>query len=319
MSSKVSDKKKKNHTKKFLSQRVSEDIKDIKAFKGTRGNKRAWLSFSNTSFSNTSFKTSTPKSKQLKQHTQGCDNQDPANVGILNLSASSSNTNTNTNTNNTSSTDIADTSSADTDSNIIANNIATSNLVNPTEASPNMALSENNRELLIHIENLLGKVKAEIVSELNLKLSGIEARVRNLEEPKDFDPDFTVVVSKLPFEPNEDLPAKVQAILNELGVQHLIPKNIRRLRQKRADHIPIVKIQMATADDKVMLLRAKQKLKDTIRYRKIFIRSSFSHAELVAQSNLRTLMSVLPESIRERVKFSGNGRLNTVEIRGTRN
>ena len=126
-------------------------------------------------------------------------------------------------------------------------------------------------------------------------------------------------MSKLPFEPNEDLPSKVQAFLNELGVQHLKPKNIQRLKQKRADHIPIIKIQMATVDDKVALLRAKQRLKDSRSYKKIFIRSSFSHAELIAQSNLRKLMSVLPESICERVKFSGSGRLNTVEIRGMRN
>ena len=248
----------------------------------------------------------------MKQHTQDCGNQDPIDLGILNLSASL----TSTNTDNTNTTDNADSSSTDIDSNTIAN--ITTNLANPTETTSNMALSQNNRELLIHIESLLGKVKIEIVSELNSKLSSIEVRVRQLEEPRDFDPVFTVVVSKLPFKPNEDLPSKVQAILNKLGVQPLKPKNIRRLKQKRADHIPIIKIQMATVDDKVTLLRAKQRLKDSIRY-KIFIRSSFSHAELIAQSNLRTLMSVLPESIRERVKFSGSGRLNTVEIRGLRN
>ena len=98
-----------------------------------------------------------PKTKQLKQHTQDCGNQDPVDLGILNLSASL----TNTNTDNTNTTEIADISSTDIDSNTIANIIT--NLAKPTETTPNMALSQNNRELLIHIESLLGKVKTEIV------------------------------------------------------------------------------------------------------------------------------------------------------------
>ena len=64
---------------------------------------------------------------------------------------------------------------------------------------------------------------------------------------------------------------------------------------------------MKTTQDKVNILRAKQELRKTKEYHRVYIRSSQSNEERLFRSNMETILGELPN--RSRFRFTGNGRL----------
>ena len=69
----------------------------------------------------------------------------------------------------------------------------------------------------------------------------------------------------------------------------------------------IVKVQLASVDTKVKLLRQKMHLKNTDKYNRVFMHSSKSHEERLIELNCRELIRNMPG--RDQYYFTGSGRL----------
>ena len=141
----------------------------------------------------------------------------------------------------------------------------------------------------------------------------LEKKIQTAEtgkvEVKDYDPEVTVVIQNLGYEPNENLESKIDDIFQCIGVtQDQIPiVKMLRLTQREHGRNPIVKVQLESKEDKIRLLSLKQHLKSEAKYRRVYIRSSLSHAERVAQMNVRTILEDL--HIAEKYRFTGSGKM----------
>ena len=69
----------------------------------------------------------------------------------------------------------------------------------------------------------------------------------------------------------------------------------------------IVKIQFSNTDDKIRVLRAKMKLAENSDYKKVFIRSSQSHADRLLHNNTMTILQAM--GVEQKFRFTGSGRL----------
>ena len=144
------------------------------------------------------------------------------------------------------------------------------------------------------------------------RMETIESRMTKLEEKQEkaemFDYETTVVVTNLPFERGEDLGKKIDLLVKDgLRVHGLRILRVLRLNSK-TDRPGLVKVQLESLDEKIRLLKAKRNLGLTEKYRKIFIRSSQSHAERMAQHNMKMILSVNPD-LNKNYRLTGNGKL----------
>ena len=168
-----------------------------------------------------------------------------------------------------------------------------------------------NEKIETEVKNLTKYIDQEIGTMVT-RLEHVETRMKKLEEKQEqsevFSYDTTVIISNLAVELNEDLPKKVDNLIKDGLRLHGI-KFLRVLRlQSRNTKPGLVKVQLHSLEDKVKLLRAKQHLSQSEVYKKVFMRSSKSHAERVAEFNMKTLMATLP-GLNKDYRLTGNGKL----------
>ena len=141
------------------------------------------------------------------------------------------------------------------------------------------------------------------------RLDDVEARIARLEQkPRDpFDPEVTIVATGIKSSPNEDIQGVAEKIVKyELGLMSIAIVRTIRLGQ-RDGRSGIVKIEFKTAEDKIKVLKNKQKLKESTEYNRVFLRSSLSHSGRLIQLNFKTILEEIPNGGNYRV--TGSGRL----------
>ena len=166
-----------------------------------------------------------------------------------------------------------------------------------------------------------GKIEGEIkslqsyidqqVGQLTTRINDVEERVvaleRMEEERTKFNYDDTLVAINLPFEANENITAKANDLINRGLRVHGVPV-VRAMRLKGRNGKPgITKIQLVSLDDKKKLLNAKSNLKQSDSYRNVFIRSSKSHEERLAETNFRAILNVIPGG--SNLMLTSNGKI----------
>jgi hypothetical protein len=116
-------------------------------------------------------------------------------------------------------------------------------------------------------------------------------------------------VAGLKFEEEEDLKVKCVELITSLGELGLDIRvvNVLRMVKQNDGHIPLVKIELQTKEEKIAVLRNKQKLRDIERYKRIFVRSSKSHIERMGEANMNTLLEAL--NLKDKLRLTSNGRL----------
>jgi hypothetical protein len=151
------------------------------------------------------------------------------------------------------------------------------------------------------------------VSVLNKKIEKLEERVAGFEDisvsqqNETFSPDVSIVAINLPESANENLETKVNEMISiGLGLPEITAARVMRLKG-RDGKTGIVKIQCYNKNDKIALLKAKQNLKDISMYKRVYLRSSFSHVERLARLNFETLLRQIPGG--HRFRLAGNGRI----------
>ena len=172
-------------------------------------------------------------------------------------------------------------------------------------------------------------VKNELKDEMALQLGVLNSKIESLEERlvkvelghanisggaqslpprhhKDFDPEVTIVVTGLRYDTGEDLNAKVHSLLTTLNLGELDVVQVMRTKWRNGKP-GIVKMQMASLEDKLSVLRAKMQLREVPQYSNIYIRSSKTHEERLMEINMRQLLDEIPNG--RSFRFTGSGRL----------
>ena len=158
------------------------------------------------------------------------------------------------------------------------------------------------------IEQLRNQLNTD-VGQLVSRCEKIENKVMKLKERYHFDTETTVVAQNVPVIPGRE--ANLVNLAEELvhdgtGTRNVVVVRAKRLPSK-TNKPGLLKIEFQSLEEKIQVLRNKQKLKNHRAYEKCFLRSSKSHAERLMEANLATLLDHLP--IRNQFRVAGNGRL----------
>lgn len=160
-------------------------------------------------------------------------------------------------------------------------------------------------ELKTHVDIQVGCLTRKI-EDLEKKVNELEERDYTLNREA-FSTEVTVVVLNLDEERNEVLSETVKDLFHEgLGITDVEPVDMMRLPSKTG-RPGLVKIELASKEDKIHVLRAKSCLKETRKYRRVFIRSSMSHAERVMHQNFQTILNEMPNG--HNFRIAGNGKV----------
>jgi BMFP domain-containing protein YqiC len=151
------------------------------------------------------------------------------------------------------------------------------------------------------------------IGKLTRKVEQLETRIGAMEEKEwnnssnPFDPEVTIVAVNLNEEQGERLEEKISDLFHEgLGIRDIEPRRFTRL-VGRYGKPGIVKIELGCKDDKINILRAKSQLKHSDEFRRVYLRSSQTHAERLMSLNFREILKEIPNGNNYRV--SGNGKI----------
>ena len=145
------------------------------------------------------------------------------------------------------------------------------------------------------------------IQQVSSRVDTIELKVDQLSQNDWFSPDRTLVVSRLNTDTSRSEFDQAQALVKDgLGLDTPVVR-IKRMAGRNG-RPGLLKVELPSVNEKIEALRRKQNLRSRARYEHVYIRSSQTHDERVAQGNIRTLLDSLPD-LRGRYRFAGNGRL----------
>lgn len=185
--------------------------------------------------------------------------------------------------------------------------------IDDVESSLQTYISDNHTQLMLELD----KHRSELQQNINTEVATLQTRLQALEEkaysspggamarPK-FDPEVSIMVSGLPFTEGENICALIQQLFSEgLGLDCSVVDALRL--KSRGTHPGSVKVECATLDEKISVLRLKAKLKDHPDFKNIYMRSAKSHTDRLIELNFRTILQEIPGG--EDYFITGNGRL----------
>ena len=160
------------------------------------------------------------------------------------------------------------------------------------------------------IQSLQTYIDQEI-GRITSRIDTIEGKVKNIEgqqiASREFNYEETVVISNLPHKEHENLDHVINNMIRHgLKLSSVDVVKTKRLPTKNSKP-GLVKLQLKSLEDKKKVLQAKQHLKQSSDFSRVYIRTSKPYAERVAEMNLKTLLSSLPNG--KDFYLSGNGRL----------
>ena len=91
-----------------------------------------------------------------------------------------------------------------------------------------------------------------------------------------------------------------------MGIETINTKTIEQLNT-RPGALTMLRVELYTLDDKIRILKNKQKLRHTRDYYQVFIRPEKSQTERIMEANNQTLLEMLPN--REMYNVASNGRI----------
>ena len=168
-----------------------------------------------------------------------------------------------------------------------------------------------------NIENEVKSIREYVdisLASVNDKLGQLHQRIRGLgttqrtQEP--YATEVSIVAFNVPFTTEENILATVEYMLHDTqdGI------GLRDIRVIRAERTPmrngepgIVKVELSNLDDKKFVLRAKTNLRNTVKYKKVYMRGAQAHAERLNELNFKTILHDIPGGNRYRI--TGSGRL----------
>ena len=122
--------------------------------------------------------------------------------------------------------------------------------------------------------------------------------------------DVTVIVSNLRKRPSEiplDVAKELVRALGDDIFCNTSITDVKRCDERAHGKPPVLKIAFESVEQKVNVLRAKQKLKQSQSYKNVYMHGSKTHTERILELNAKTLLSELPNGNQYRV--TANGRI----------
>ena len=163
------------------------------------------------------------------------------------------------------------------------------------------------------------------IDDIQRKQFEVESQVTKLYSVQNmaFNPDVTIVAVNMPRNTQDDDLKLATRLLEALGCRN--KKVIQVMRTPaREGNSGIFKVEFASKEDKIEVLRRKATLKQSHEFKNVYLRSSMSHIERLSQLNFKTLLSELPQG--KDLRLTGNGRIirkldggqNTINNKGLR-
>ena len=122
--------------------------------------------------------------------------------------------------------------------------------------------------------------------------------------------DVTVIAKDLPYIEGEDLLMTARNLIGTMGEDVYSNVNVvaaSRMRARYRNKPGLVKISLANVEQKILVLRNKRKLRDSIEFKRVYLEGAKSHVERLIEINTRAILRELPQGRAYRV--AGNGRL----------
>ena len=124
--------------------------------------------------------------------------------------------------------------------------------------------------------------------------------------------DVTVIAKDLPYIEGEDLltlmtARNLIATMREDVYSNVNVVAVSRMRARYRSKPGLVKINLANVEQKILVLRNKRKLRDSVEFKRVYLEGAKSHVERLIEINTRAILRELPQGRAYRV--AGNGRL----------
>jgi hypothetical protein len=150
------------------------------------------------------------------------------------------------------------------------------------------------------------------LSNLDKKVLKIEERLETLEnhvKEEEFPVERTVIIINLREEEDKNADVQCKELVERgLGLKDITPVACKRLIS-RDGKTGIIKLQLKTLQDKVMILKNKGELSKTVKWRRVYLKAAQTHEEHLMRLNLETVLQELPNGRADLYRFTGNGRL----------
>lgn len=170
---------------------------------------------------------------------------------------------------------------------------------------------------------------------LNDKIDGIKQEVDDvrhdvdmlLESSDSFPSNVSIIINNLPVEEDEtreSLVDSVNALIEDgLELHDVVVRAAERIKPRSYSEVitegdlvnnparpsgpGIVKVRLASVNQKIACLRGKRKLGDTDRYARVYVNNCEDHASRLARLNMQTLLQELDKA--NTFFFTGSGRM----------
>ena len=122
--------------------------------------------------------------------------------------------------------------------------------------------------------------------------------------------DVTVIAKDLPYIEGEDLLMTARELIATMGEDVYSNVNVvaaSRMHARYRNKPGLVKISLANVKQKILVLRNKRKLKDSVEFRRVYLEGAKSHVERLIEINTRAILRELPQGRAYRV--AGNGQI----------
>ena len=164
------------------------------------------------------------------------------------------------------------------------------------------------------IQNLQQKLNEMDV--LNDKVNALETQAKagylpsaNSDNPVD-NTELTVVCRGVTQKANEDTMEVANEIVESIGLKEKVHiTGALRLESSSPDQNGLLKISFASVKEKIAVLREKQRLKSTRKFRNVYMRKSMDHVERVIHQNSYMVLSMLPQDIGSKYRITGSGKI----------
>ena len=120
---------------------------------------------------------------------------------------------------------------------------------------------------------------------------------------KEFDPEYTCVLTGCKLTPGEDLLQKCKTLLEAIGKNGTEIVCVKRVGNHNGKP-GVVKIKLPSLKDKIEILKAKRGLKDLPQYHRWYLRSSQSHEQRLLQQHTTGILEQ-----KDNYFFNGSGKL----------
>ena len=183
--------------------------------------------------------------------------------------------------------------------------------VDGLEKSLDKTIRENQKLLLNEME----RCRKEMKEGLDMEVSRLQARLESLEmkltgatpaPTTRFDPEVSLIIYGLQQEDDEDILVKTNKMFTEGMSSDIVAKDAERMKS-RGGAPGVVKVECTSRQEKISILRMKQKLRDHPVYEKVYVKSAKSHAERLIEINFKTILKEMPHG--KNYFITGNGRL----------